>query len=160
MQCGYCTPGMALRIAALLDSHPEPNPDQISEALGPSLCRCGCYPSIRRTVRRAAQITRSPGERVAAPASPAGERPPARVRRPWDLCLPVDREYFDVLGPGVVFVWPPVVPPPGLWASGGGAWMHLDAKALPAVSTAVEWILEQTAAPSPSCPGDDLASTT
>ncbi len=125
MQCGYCTPGMALRIAALLDSHPEPNPDQISEALGPSLCRCGCYPSIRRAVGRAGQITRSPGERMAAPASPAGERSPARVRRPWDLCLPVDREYFDVLGPGVVFVWPPAVPAPGLWASGGGAWMHL-----------------------------------
>jgi isoquinoline 1-oxidoreductase len=125
MQCGYCTPGVALRIAALLDQHAEPDPDQITAALEPDLCRCGCYPSILRAVGRVAKITRSPDERIAVPASHPVEPFQSRIRRPWDLCIPEAREYFDVLGPGVVFVWPPAAPAPGVWESGGGAWLHL-----------------------------------
>ena len=39
------------------------------------------------------------------------ERAPlARPRRPWGRCDPRDREYFDILGDGLVVVWPPPLP--------------------------------------------------
>lgn len=125
MQCGYCTPGVALRIAALLGEYPDPGADRITGALEPAVCRCGCYPSIVRAVRRAVRIQASPGERLAAPGSDSVQESHQRVHRPWDLCLPEDREYFDVLGPGMVCVWPPAPLTPGLWAPSGGAWLHV-----------------------------------
>ena len=54
MQCGYCTPGMVLRTAALLDANPHPTGEQVLEALNGSLCRCCGYPRILAAVRRAA----------------------------------------------------------------------------------------------------------
>jgi aerobic-type carbon monoxide dehydrogenase small subunit (CoxS/CutS family) len=53
MQCGYCTPGMILRTAALLDAHPRPTEAQVMEALDGSLCRCCGYPQILAAVKRA-----------------------------------------------------------------------------------------------------------
>jgi aerobic carbon-monoxide dehydrogenase small subunit len=41
-QCGYCTPGMALRAAALLAAEPDPDDGQIAAALNACLCRRGC----------------------------------------------------------------------------------------------------------------------
>jgi isoquinoline 1-oxidoreductase subunit alpha len=126
MQCGYCTPGVALRIAALIDRHPDPDHDQIVSALQPGLCRCGCYPSIVRAVHRAVQLARLVGasdpRTIGAQAEP-GDLP--QVSRPWDLSATEDRDYFEVLGPGLMFVWPPTPPAPGMWPAGGGAWMHL-----------------------------------
>jgi aerobic-type carbon monoxide dehydrogenase small subunit (CoxS/CutS family) len=40
-QCGYCTPGVVLRAAALLAAEPDPGDDQIARALNPCVCRCG-----------------------------------------------------------------------------------------------------------------------
>ncbi|HYB13892.1 MAG TPA: 2Fe-2S iron-sulfur cluster-binding protein, partial [Streptosporangiaceae bacterium] len=117
-QCGYCTPAMALRAAALLAGNPDPDDAAIAAALEPNVCRCGCYPRITRAVRRAAVLLRDPGQQGAEPVAvvPA---PLARPGRPWDLCSPRDREWFDVLGDGLVVVWPP----PG---AHGGAWVHLS----------------------------------
>ena len=54
-----------------------------------------------------------------------------RPRRPWDRTPPEDREYFDLLGPGLVAVLPPRPPsPPGAggWQPPtGGAWVHVGA---------------------------------
>ena len=53
----------------------------------------------------------------------------SRPRRPWDLTKPQEREYFDLLGPGLVCVLPPRRP--GASGSGGwspptgGAWVHV-----------------------------------
>jgi len=55
MQCGYCTPGMVLRAAALLDQFPKPTDAQILAALDGSLCRCCGYPRILAAVHKAAQ---------------------------------------------------------------------------------------------------------
>jgi len=117
-QCGYCTPAMALRAAALLATDPDPDDAAIAAALQPNVCRCGCYPRITRAVRRAAVLLRDPGQQGAEPVAvvPA---PLARPGRPWDLCSPQDREWFDILGDGLVVVWPP----PG---AHGGAWVHLS----------------------------------
>jgi aerobic-type carbon monoxide dehydrogenase small subunit (CoxS/CutS family) len=53
-QCGYCTPGMIMRSAALLAETPRPSERQIREALEGNLCRCGTYPRIVQAVRVAA----------------------------------------------------------------------------------------------------------
>ena len=54
MQCGYCTSGMILTAAALLERTPEPTDAQIVEGMNDNLCRCCGYPSILAAVRRAA----------------------------------------------------------------------------------------------------------
>ena len=54
MQCGYCTSGMVISAAALLERTPHPTEDQIREALAGNLCRCGVYGRAIRAVQRAA----------------------------------------------------------------------------------------------------------
>ena len=52
IQCGFCTPGMILSVAALLDRNPAPREPEIFEAVR-NLCRCGVYPRVMRAIRRA-----------------------------------------------------------------------------------------------------------
>jgi aerobic-type carbon monoxide dehydrogenase small subunit (CoxS/CutS family) len=54
-QCGYCTPAFVLTVKALLDERPDPTDDEISDALGGNLCRCGSYVKIFDAVRQAAE---------------------------------------------------------------------------------------------------------
>ena len=53
-QCGYCTPGLAVAITALLRRDPHPDDATIRTALAPHLCRCGAHPRVLRAVRRLA----------------------------------------------------------------------------------------------------------
>ena len=53
-QCGWCTPGFVLTAKALLAENPDPTDEEIVEALGGNLCRCGSYVKIVDAVRRAA----------------------------------------------------------------------------------------------------------
>jgi len=46
MQCGYCTPGMVMSCAALLERIPQPSVPDIQAAISGHLCRCGTYPHI------------------------------------------------------------------------------------------------------------------
>jgi carbon-monoxide dehydrogenase small subunit len=55
-QCGFCTPGIILSTKALLDANAHPEPDEIAHALSGHICRCGSYPRIVRSVRRAEQL--------------------------------------------------------------------------------------------------------
>jgi isoquinoline 1-oxidoreductase len=124
-QCGYCTPAMALRAAALLERDPDPDDERIAAALDPNLCRCGCYVRIVRAVHRAAELARGSGA-PALPATTLLDQPElARPRVPWDLAEPGDRQWFDVLGDGLVVVWPAPAPAAGMWSTGGGAWLHV-----------------------------------
>ncbi|MGH2502918.1 MAG: (2Fe-2S)-binding protein, partial [Ktedonobacterales bacterium] len=41
LQCGFCTPGQTLAMAALLARHPHPSDEDIDRALAGNLCRCG-----------------------------------------------------------------------------------------------------------------------
>lgn len=52
-QCGYCSNGMIMAIAALLWRTPHPTDEQIRAALDGNLCRCGSHARILRAVRRA-----------------------------------------------------------------------------------------------------------
>ena len=53
-QCGYCTPGMILTAARLLQDSPRPSREEIKLALAGNLCRCGSYLKIFDAVERAA----------------------------------------------------------------------------------------------------------
>jgi len=55
LQCGFCTPGMMLTARWLLDRNPDPDEDQIREAISGQLCRCTGYHNIIKSVRWAAE---------------------------------------------------------------------------------------------------------
>jgi carbon-monoxide dehydrogenase small subunit len=55
VQCGFCTPGLVVATAALLERVPSPSDDEIREALSGNLCRCTGYVKIFDAVRLAAQ---------------------------------------------------------------------------------------------------------
>lgn len=55
-QCGYCQPGMMLEIRALLRQNGNPGSDQIDDALGDHVCRCGSYPRIQKAALLAARL--------------------------------------------------------------------------------------------------------
>jgi carbon-monoxide dehydrogenase small subunit len=57
LQCGFCTPGFLMCVVALLAEHSSPTPEQMAESIGGNLCRCTGYESIRRAVRRAAELS-------------------------------------------------------------------------------------------------------
>ena len=46
MQCGYCTPGMVMSCAALLERTRQPTADDIHAAISGHACRCGSYPHV------------------------------------------------------------------------------------------------------------------
>jgi len=54
LQCGFCTPGFVISVAAFLAEQPNPSDDQIREGLSGNLCRCTGYQGILRAVRIAA----------------------------------------------------------------------------------------------------------
>jgi carbon-monoxide dehydrogenase small subunit len=54
VQCGFCTPGLVVATADLLARSPDPDDDEIREALSGNLCRCTGYAKIFDAVRLAA----------------------------------------------------------------------------------------------------------
>jgi len=55
LQCGYCTCGMVMSAAALLQRIPNPSKSQILEAMDGNVCRCGCYARIVSAILLAAK---------------------------------------------------------------------------------------------------------
>jgi aerobic carbon-monoxide dehydrogenase small subunit len=53
LQCGFCTPGMIMTAADLLNAGGEPTDEEIRHALEGNLCRCTGYQNIVRAVREA-----------------------------------------------------------------------------------------------------------
>jgi aerobic-type carbon monoxide dehydrogenase small subunit (CoxS/CutS family) len=56
-QCGYCTPGMIMSVAAFLKTNPKPSEEDIVSGLEGNICRCGTYPRIVAAVKQAAEKT-------------------------------------------------------------------------------------------------------
>ena len=57
-QCGFCTPGILMSAAALLEENTAPTRDQIRDALSGNLCRCTGYTKILDAVELAAERMR------------------------------------------------------------------------------------------------------
>jgi len=54
LQCGFCTPGMLLTAAALLDREAAPDRATIRDAISGNLCRCTGYQAIVDAIEAAA----------------------------------------------------------------------------------------------------------
>jgi carbon-monoxide dehydrogenase small subunit len=54
LQCGFCTPGMIMQAASLLQENPDPSDREIRDGLEGNLCRCTGYQNIVKAVRQAA----------------------------------------------------------------------------------------------------------
>jgi aerobic carbon-monoxide dehydrogenase small subunit len=65
LQCGFCTPGMMLVAAELLERNPDPTDREIRWAISGNVCRCTGYVNIVKAIRHAARLR---SERAAAPA--------------------------------------------------------------------------------------------
>jgi aerobic-type carbon monoxide dehydrogenase small subunit (CoxS/CutS family) len=62
MQCGFCTPGMVMSCAALLDKNPNPTVEEIRQGISGNLCRCGTYPKVIEAVLLAKEAQNVPAK--------------------------------------------------------------------------------------------------
>ena len=81
IQCGFCTPGIVMAAAGLLEGNRSPTRAQVEAAL-PNLCRCGVYPRLVAAVGQAAArmgggiSTPAPLPDLAVPAAPVDAEEP------------------------------------------------------------------------------------
>jgi carbon-monoxide dehydrogenase small subunit len=50
LQCGYCTPGFLITAIELLRDNPDPDEQEVREALSGNICRCTGYQAIVNAV--------------------------------------------------------------------------------------------------------------
>lgn len=55
LQCGFCTPGMVMSVAAALKRNPVASEDEIRNAVAGNICRCGTYPHVFTAALKAAR---------------------------------------------------------------------------------------------------------
>ena len=58
VQCGFCTPGFVVAAAHLFEENPQPETDEIKEALSGNICRCTGYGAILRSLEALAEEAR------------------------------------------------------------------------------------------------------
>jgi carbon-monoxide dehydrogenase small subunit len=55
LQCGFCTPGMVMTAADILNTNPTPSEKEIREGLKGNFCRCTGYHNIVKSIQHAAE---------------------------------------------------------------------------------------------------------
>jgi len=55
LQCGFCTPGMLLTVAELLEENPDPSEAEVRDAISGNICRCTGYQPIVDAALQAAR---------------------------------------------------------------------------------------------------------
>ncbi len=60
LQCGYCTPGMIMQAAQLLERNPNPSEAEIRKGIEGNLCRCTGYQNIVKAIQHAAAHPKQP----------------------------------------------------------------------------------------------------
>jgi aerobic-type carbon monoxide dehydrogenase small subunit (CoxS/CutS family) len=58
LQCGFCTPGLVMSCAALLERKPNPTHEDVQAAIGGHYCRCGTYPHVIAATLAAAKAAK------------------------------------------------------------------------------------------------------
>jgi carbon-monoxide dehydrogenase small subunit len=61
LQCGFCTPGMLITAIELLRENPDPDEQEVREALSGNICRCTGYQAIVDAVLAVAREGKSDG---------------------------------------------------------------------------------------------------
>jgi carbon-monoxide dehydrogenase small subunit len=61
LQCGYCTPGMLMSAAELLEHNPAPSSEEIREHLSGNYCRCTGYQAIVEAIGTTARKRKGAG---------------------------------------------------------------------------------------------------
>jgi carbon-monoxide dehydrogenase small subunit/xanthine dehydrogenase YagT iron-sulfur-binding subunit len=56
MQCGFCTPGLVMSCAALVERNPDPSSEDVKTAISGHLCRCGTYQNVIAATMAAAKV--------------------------------------------------------------------------------------------------------
>lgn len=79
VQCGFCTPGLIMNAAALLNENPDPSDEAIKHALKDTFCRCTGYASVMQAIRSAARERR--GETPLPVNDPAVSEPMHAISR-------------------------------------------------------------------------------
>jgi carbon-monoxide dehydrogenase small subunit/xanthine dehydrogenase YagT iron-sulfur-binding subunit len=59
LQCGFCTPGMVMSCAALLEHKSNPTADDVNAAISGHICRCGSYPHVVTATLAAAKARKA-----------------------------------------------------------------------------------------------------
>ncbi len=80
VQCGFCTPGLVVATADLLEHTPSPTDDEIREALSGNLCRCTGYQKIFDAVQAAARAVTTVQTAAGTDARGRASRPSSRGR--------------------------------------------------------------------------------
>jgi carbon-monoxide dehydrogenase small subunit len=70
LQCGFCTPGMIMQAAWLLDDNPAPSETEIREGISGNLCRCTGYVNIVKAIQQAAGDMAAAAETQTAGTAP------------------------------------------------------------------------------------------
>lgn len=55
LQCGFCTPGILMTLVPFLEHNPDPDEDEIRQAISGNICRCTGYQNIVDAVKLAAK---------------------------------------------------------------------------------------------------------
>jgi carbon-monoxide dehydrogenase small subunit len=61
LQCGFCTPGMVISVAAFLKDNPNPTEQDVRAAISGNICRCTGYQGIVAAALEAAETMRQEG---------------------------------------------------------------------------------------------------
>ena len=78
LQCGFCTPGMIMQAAWLLEQNPDPTEEEIRAGISGNLCRCTGYVNIVKAIQQAAGTL---ARRVRAGRRRRDHRRPGRLGR-------------------------------------------------------------------------------
>ncbi len=62
VQCGFCTPGFIVAVHHLLDRNPQPDDEEIKEALSGNICRCTGYGRIFAAVETVVAVRKGAGK--------------------------------------------------------------------------------------------------
>ncbi|MFZ0884814.1 MAG: (2Fe-2S)-binding protein [Candidatus Acidiferrales bacterium] len=62
MQCAYCTSGMIMSAASLLNGNPNPSVSDILDSMEGNVCRCGTQPRIVAAIQKAARAQKGAGQ--------------------------------------------------------------------------------------------------
>ncbi len=95
-QCGICTRGFVMSAYALLQANQNPTNAEIKEALDGNICRCGEYPKILTSVKKAAAEMR--GEQVSYSAPLIYAEQAAASAGPVEGAVSMQFEFVDPLG--------------------------------------------------------------